>query len=485
MVEHGWGQIPVVNSREEIIGIVTRTDLISVLGVSAEEQGADGLADELESALPAARLALLQAIAAEAEKRQDALYIVGGFVRDLLLGTPSLDFDLVVEGDAIGLAQSLVDQFGGRMTSHQRFGTAKWRLDLDTAGLAKMINLAGGDLSDLPLTLDFVTARTEFYTQPTALPSVRQGNIKLDLHRRDFTINTLALRLDGRFYGQLLDYWGGGRDLREGKIRVLHSISFVDDPTRMLRAVRLEQRLNFEIEPRTLELLKQALVLLDRVSGERIRNELYSSFMEEVWLSIGARLHELGLLRAIDQALTWDDWLMERFHRARQFEPPERWGATQGLDMEAVYYALWLFRSPAEDARRVCQRLRFQVAMEEQILESNRIGRALAEVRIDAPPSQATLLLEQFDQLSLIAAWLALEDDADRRTMIDRYLTHWRHVAPTIDGTALREAGLAPSPAYRRILEALRAAWLDGQISTGEEEQALCQKLIAEYGHES
>lgn len=485
MVEHGWGQVPVVDNRDEIIGIVTRTDLINVLGVSVEEQGGGGLEDELESALSSARLALLKAISDEAERRQDALYIVGGFVRDLLLGTPSTDFDLVVEGDAIGLAQALVGQFGGRMTSHQRFGTAKWRLDLDNSTLTQTIEQAGGTPSDLPPTLDFVTARTEFYTQPTALPSVRQGNIKLDLHRRDFTINTLALRLDGRFYGQLLDYWGGGRDLRDGKIRVLHSISFVDDPTRMLRAVRLEQRLNFEIEPRTLELLKQALVLLDRVSGERIRNELHSSFMEEDWLSIGARLDELGLLDVIDPVLTWDEWLMERFRRARHFEPPGRWGATQGLDMEAVFYALWLFRCKEAEARRVCQRLRFQLAMEEQVLESNRIGRALADVSIDAPPSRVTFLLEQYGQMSLIAAWLALEEDTERRTMIDRYLTHWRHIAPTIDGTTLRESGLAPGPAYREILETLRSALLDGQISTEEEEKELCQKLIADHGHEA
>jgi tRNA nucleotidyltransferase (CCA-adding enzyme) len=207
--------------------------------------------------------------------------------------------------------------------------------------------------------------------------------------------------------------------------------------------------------------------------------------MEDVWLSIGARLHDLGLLEAIDSSLTWDDWLMDRFQRARQFEPPDRWGDTRGLDMESVFYALWLFRCTEHDARRVCQRLRFQVAMEEQILESNRIGRSLADVRLDAPPSRVTFRLEQFGQMSLIAAWLALEEDADRRTMIDRYLTHWRHIAPTIDGTTLRAAGLAPGPAYRHILDTLRAAWLDGQITTAQEEQNMCEKLIADLGHEA
>ena len=207
--------------------------------------------------------------------------------------------------------------------------------------------------------------------------------------------------------------------------------------------------------------------------------------MEEDWLSIGARLDELGLLGVIDPVLTWDEWLMERFRRARHFEPPERWGTMQSLDMEAVFYALWLFRCKEAEARRVCQRLRFQLAMEEQVLESNRIGRALAVMSIDAPPSRVTFLLEQYGQMSLIAAWLALEEDTERRTMIDRYLTHWRHITPTIDGTTLRESGLAPGPAYRKILESLRSALLDGQISTQEEEKELCQKLIADHGHEA
>ena len=184
--------------------------------------------------MPKARLALLKLTAEIAYEQKAALYIVGGFVRDLILERPSQDFDLVVEGDAIALARQLQERYGGRLTTHARFGTAKWMIANIRPELARMLNQPE-NASDLPEFLDLISARTEFYTHPTALPTVERGSIKLDLHRRDFTINTLALRLDGSHYGELHDYWGGLNDLREGLVRVLHSLSFVDDPTRMLQ----------------------------------------------------------------------------------------------------------------------------------------------------------------------------------------------------------------------------------------------------------
>ena len=171
--------------------------------------GAINLAQRLDAALPPARLALLKAIAAEARHLRQGIYIVGGFVRDLLLDRPSLDFDIVVEGDAIALARVLEKRFGGRILAHSRFGTAKWTVAEIRAGLAEKLGDGPFDPHDLPESLDLISARTEFYDYPTALPTVERSSIKLDLHRRDFTINTLALRLDGHHYGDLYDYWGG------------------------------------------------------------------------------------------------------------------------------------------------------------------------------------------------------------------------------------------------------------------------------------
>ncbi|HEY5671279.1 MAG TPA: CBS domain-containing protein, partial [Anaerolineales bacterium] len=302
MTDTGWGQIPVIDPQTgEIIGIVTRTDLIKTLSPRPRIPGRQNLAERLERALPPARLALLKSVAKVAHEQKVALYIVGGFVRDLLLERPSLDFDLVVEGDAIALARALSRKHGGRVTSHARFGTAKWLLTdagKNQGDSRKATNRYDKLSNPNQEFLDLITARTEFYTYPSALPTVERSSIKLDLHRRDFTINTLALRLDGRYYGELYDYWGGFADLRQGIVRVLHSLSFVDDPTRMLRAVRFEQRFGFRIEQRTLELLIEAIPLLERVSGDRIRHELDHILIEERAVEMLARLSELKLLVA-------------------------------------------------------------------------------------------------------------------------------------------------------------------------------------------
>jgi tRNA nucleotidyltransferase (CCA-adding enzyme) len=205
-------------------------------------------------------------------------YFVGGLVRDLLLGQSIVDLDMVIEGDAIALAERLSRRLGGRVIAHKRFGTAKWML---SNGVWAQITDEVSERDELPPSIDFVTARTEFYSHPTALPQVEQSSIKQDLHRRDFTINTLAIRLDPDHWGELLDFYGGEEDLHEGIIRVLHSLSFIDDPTRILRAARLESRLGFRLDPRSEELIDDALPLLRRVSGDRIRHELELIFRED------------------------------------------------------------------------------------------------------------------------------------------------------------------------------------------------------------
>src|SRR5512137_2240263 len=185
---------------------------------------------DLDQKLSSRQLALLRIVADAAATRHLPLYLVGGFVRDLLLGSPATDFDLVVEGDAISLARMLAAQYGGKVTSHLRFGTAQWFL-------------SGSDHH----VLDFISTRSETYKHPAALPTVKPGTLTDDLLRRDFTINTLALRLDAKHWGELRDDLGGLEDLKHGLVRVLHPLSFQDDPTRLFRAVRYEKRYGFRI----------------------------------------------------------------------------------------------------------------------------------------------------------------------------------------------------------------------------------------------
>jgi tRNA nucleotidyltransferase (CCA-adding enzyme) len=519
MTDSGWGQIPVVNPENgEIIGIVTRTDLLKTLTPSSRVPSPDNLANRLEAALPPARLALIKAVAYAAYEQRSALYIVGGFVRDLLLNRPSIDFDLVVEGDAISLARALARKFGGRVTTHARFGTAKWHISEIQPQLSAQFGItpARANISsdrerkthwptrlvdqkrsharlfaqpsesayeDIPETLDLVTARTEFYNYPSALPTIERGSIKLDLHRRDFTINTMALRLDGHHYGELHDYWGGLNDLNHRLVRVLHSLSFVDDPTRMLRAVRFEKRFDFYIEERTLDLLKEAISLLDRVSGDRIRHELNHIFAEKQAHQIMARLRELGLLQTIHPTLQWDRWLSQRFQALQEIEPGADWQletykTNKSLLLIHLSYVLLACRQPGDQVLGLSKRLKLSTELRTAALESSKLWQDLPNL-VGAKPSAAVRRLATTPPLARYAVYLA-SSDPHRCQVLENYAARWRKINPTIDGHDLRMLGLPPGPVYRRILEALHDAWLDGEVNSREQEMALTQKLIHE-----
>src|SRR3989475_5291242 len=215
-------------------------------------------------------------------------YLVGGLVRDLLLGHKNLDVDLTVEGDGMTFARRLADQHGAGLKIFDRFATA-------------LVVFPDG------FKLDVATARRESYAHPTALPTVRPSSIKDDLYRRDFTINALAIRLNVSRFGELVDFYGGLRDLEHKVIRVLHSRSFVDDPTRVFRAIRFEQRFGFRIEKHTLTLLKEAAAsdLVHRLSGPRLRNEVMRLLSEQAPIRTIRRMAEFDLLRFLHTGLAW------------------------------------------------------------------------------------------------------------------------------------------------------------------------------------
>ncbi|MBN2500891.1 MAG: CCA tRNA nucleotidyltransferase, partial [Anaerolineales bacterium] len=307
--------------------------------------------------------------------------------------------------------------------------------------------------------------------------------IKLDLHRRDFTINTLALRLDGRHYGDLHDYWGGVSDLQNGLIRVLHSLSFVDDPTRILRAVRFEQRFNFQIEDRTLELLQAALPLLDRVSGDRVRHELNAILREDHHLAMLDRLAELDVIPAIHPELVWSAPVRALLAELQTEALEPEWGLDE-LDATAelqrdLSYVLWLSHLAADKAQAVGQRLRLPQALLAVIAEAQSILSDLESIE-GRQPSAVVARLEKVPHLAIYAAYLRTGDE-EIKTALHTYVQEWQHITPSLDGHDLRERGLPPGPHYRQILNALRDAWVDGRVSSTTEEQSLLEKLIQEY----
>ncbi len=412
-------------------------------------------AERLERALPPDHLALLRLVADAAVECGLPLYLVGGFVRDLYLGRPVTDFDLVVEGDAIPLAKALAAQHGGRVTAHVRFGTAQWFLpDSDIHAL------------------DFISTRSESYKHPAALPTVKPGTLTDDLRRRDFTINTLALRLDGEAFGELRDDLGGLEDLEAGLVRVLHPVSFVDDPTRLFRAVRYEERYGFQIAPETLALIPEALSQIARLSAERVRHELDLVLKEENAARMLKRLTELGILAAVHPALEWNHVTQTRFVNGL--------AASQTLELppsrRMLGWTLWLMDVPLPGLKSIEKRLHFESGLRELLLAASTLFTDIKSLA-GKKPSQCVAVLDEIPLKAVQAVFLALSAGAARQRLHD-YLETWQHVKPKTTGHTLLKRGIPPGPAYQSILRRLRDARLDGELKTEAEEMDLLEKLI-------
>lgn len=477
MATSTWGQVPVLDPESnEIIGIVTRTDLISTLNHDDELPTQNEIADMLSEALPPARRALLHAIADAAYEQGVQAFIVGGFVRDLLLQLPSQDFDVVIEGDAMAFAEHLVRQFGGRVVAHKRFGTAKWILNQEALEAALTSNrMEDFNRADLPEHLDLITARTEFYNKPAALPVVERSSIKMDLHRRDFTINTLALRLDGSHFGKIFDFWGGYSDLQQKKIRVLHALSFVDDATRMLRAVRFSTRFNFEIEPQTLSLIKGSLPLLAEISGARLIHEFELIFSENKAPEMIRQLGSLGILAAIHPALPWDDLSIDRLARGLTALTQANMTVTPEEKLQTLW-CLWLQDLNPEALQAVGRRLRLSTKLLGWIEQTRALWQLLPTLQ-GQRPSQITQKLESFHAVP-VRSILATCENPDLRQILQIYQDEYRHVRSFTTGKDLQALGLPPSPRYAAILSTLKQAWLDGEIQSEGEEKVLLKRLL-------
>jgi tRNA nucleotidyltransferase (CCA-adding enzyme) len=490
MIESDWGQIPVVDDADRIIGIVTRTDLIKLWDEAAlPSRHAEATAKKLQEVLSPVQYALLRLIGEEVNVLNYTVYVVGGFVRDLLLDGHLLDMaapdmDIVIEGNAIAFAQRMQSLYGGRIVPHKRFNTAKWLLadpghPVNTHKLLADLDTEGA-IHDLPAHLDFVTARTEFYTAPTVLPTVEDSSIKLDLHRRDFTINTLALCLNPDRWGELLDFWGGVNDLKLGVIRVLHSLSFVDDPTRILRAVRYEQRFDFEIEPRTLELLLDATELLDRVTPARIRHELERILQEEYPENALARLQELGILARLHPALRFDAKLAQAFAALRDAivqAPSDSPLRTEPIDR--LYWGILVSQLPASAHIELTARLGLRSETQQLMRGLAHLHRHLSELeKRGLAPSRIVAILDPVDAVSLALLPIIYADRPQALAYAERYLTTWRFIHPELDGHDLANLGVPRGPLYSDLLRTLRAARLDGVLLTRDDEAAYVRSFL-------
>ena len=458
VVERHVGSLPVMQDGK-LVGIVTRTDLLRELYHQDEEQhwNKTGGGPKLSlSRVTEPFLSRLRVAARLAAEKRIRMYLVGGFVRDLLLSRPSDDVDLVVEGDAIALARALQDELGGKLITHEKYMTATLKFSEDDK-------------------LDIASARREVYVRPAALPEVAQSKLKSDLYRRDFTINALALRLSDTLEATVIDFFGGRQDLDTKKIRVLHNHSFIDDPTRILRAVRFEQRLGFSIEPHTKQLIKSALDadVFRLAHGERLAEELRLSLCESDPVKVLTRLHKLKVLRALHKELRFEQKQQARTERAIQFM--DRYPDLVPQDRRWIAPLLLIHMELSKEGLKFLED-RFGWA----IIKWPRPLRQLLKylTRKDPRPSEIAEALDTLYHVQIaVLSGIANHPTFDQR--IEHYLTVTRDMVPLIKGDDILARGVPQGPEVKKWKAKAFAAQRDGEFDDREGAVAWLEEAMA------
>jgi len=470
MAKNNTGRL-LVKENGRLAGIVTRSDIIATLGSAGakKETGKNSLPRDGDDLTPLLKERLsrriqgrLFLVGQKADWENVRAHVAGGFVRDLLLGLPSSDLDIVVEPHALPFAEKLREYLGGRLVTYEDFGTAT-------------LFLSDGS------RIDLVTARREFYPGPAALPEVETAGLKNDLFRRDFTINTMALCLNAPHFGRLVDFFGGSEDLERGIIRVLYNLSFVEDPLRVLRAVRFEQRFGFRMEQTTHALFKNAVKtrVLEKVSKERLADEFLQVFKEPKTAGLLIRYFETGIADVLFPGIRSSRELKKRLFMLQDALGDKKSAANEKILLPAVYLAALMLDLPFQEARHLCRRLRLPGDVRKRVLDvlSSLPGlrkelqnKNVLPSRLDAllggQPEETLLLLQLTDNNGAVAG------------NVRRYREEIRNTKIMITGRNLVELGHSPGPSFGRVLAAVRAARLDGRITTREEELTLAEQLL-------
>ncbi len=484
MVTEDIGRLPVLDDDKQLVGLVSRGDVLKTLygdngsnvflvpewaTLLKDDFAASGRTVQLEprsvnlqaqmSKLDSPTSWLCIQTGTVAAQLNMVAYAVGGSVRDLILNVPNFDLDFVIEGPAIELASAMESAYPARLevvARHERFQTAKLWFFADTRR-----------------DVDFSTARTEFYEFPAALPTVEASQLEQDLLRRDFTINALAICLNPGRYGMLVDHFGGLEDIKKKTIRVLHAFSFIEDPTRIIRAVRFASRLEFNIEPKTKELAKRAVAMgiFDNLGGNRMRDELRSILESPRRIRALDLLAELGAkLRYLDAELEYSLSIRTLLRRAERLL--KRYSLTQPW---VVYLALLLSELDEHRIDAVLDRFHLTNEQKTIVRKGLAIPRQLPEIvetlnKQGVKNSQIYYLLKGKPEESLAIAACLAGPGAPLRRMIRLYLEHLEKVQIELSGSDLVEIGVPPGPEIGRALDAILERRLDGIIKSKQDE---------------
>jgi len=407
---------------------------------------------------------ILRQVGAVSEELKCSIFAAGGVVRDLLLGYDNIDVDIVVEGDGIALASIVAERMDAKITAHHKFGTAE------------LIFPDG-------FKLDVATARVEYYEYPAALPQVESSSLRQDLYRRDFTINAMSVSLNQADFGELVDYFGGREDLHYGLVRVLYNLSFVEDPTRILRAVRFEQRYKIQIEPQTLKLLKDAVKqkVLQQVSNDRLWDELYHIMLEPEAGKMFARLDVLQVLPQVLPGVTY--WEVQPVLKGinKSIKILKEWGINDHADPWLPMLIAVLHWSSEEVAEQICIKYSLNKKQTEKVLatlkgwrealrkiwkdpESNKIS-DMARIILDLPRESYPLLITLLDE-----EWM--------KERFKDILKAIKENKPLLSGKYIKSLGYKPGPIYRDALTELWRVRLDGLVTSEEEEKKFLNNYL-------
>jgi tRNA nucleotidyltransferase (CCA-adding enzyme) len=471
--------LPVVEDNR-VVGVITRTDLMNILvggpvipdffyvsKHASHFEKKKNMAAMLKERLPRRIIRLFKGFGSVADMLGYNAYLVGGFVRDLFLKQENLDVDVVIEGEGIKFAHEFAEHHEVRVRSHRKFGTA-------------VLIFPDG------FKVDVATARMEYYESPAAPPTVEMSSLRMDLFRRDFTINTLAVKLNKREYGSLVDYFGGQRDLKEKVIRVLHNLSFVEDPTRVLRAIRFEQRFGFHIDKLTLALMKNAVKIdcFKALSGRRLFLELKLLLKEQEPLQAIRRMNEFHLLQVISPEIEFTKGLktllqdiegvLSWYNLLYLEDIYEPWkvywhGLTSALETKAL-------RRLAEGMQMVDQESR------RMIWEREELGGLLEKLyRLKSDDKYGLYTLLSHYDTEILLYMMAKVNNEKIKRMISNYFTKLKSTKVLLRGKDLKGMGVKPGPIYKEIFDSLLRARLNNSIRTKDEEAGFVKKMFASH----
>lgn len=471
--------VPVVDNKEnrKLIGVITRMDILRLfhdnianfrtfsrmiekrIGAYKERN----ISHLLKDRIPVSLYNLLLDIGRISSDIKCQSYLVGGFVRDLLLNVKNFDIDIVVEGDATVLAREFAKLKNVKASIHLKFRTAVVIVD--------------------NIRIDFTTSRTEYYNSPGSLPNIEYSSIKSDLFRRDFTINAMAIKLNMPDFGLLLDFYGGQRDIADKKIRVLHNLSFVDDPTRGLRAIRFAIRYGFEIGPHTTRLLKHAvnLKLFDRAPGSRILYELRHILEEKNYIEGLKLMKKFDLLSVFNSKINLDEYKLNLFHNLDRIYEWYSFQFTEEIDIFKCRFVVLIDELKHRDVMSLLKRLQVASSLYNEIMESFFKSKVIFNKLKKIKKIKPSLIYNYFKDLKVeYILYVGALLGSNYEEYIKNYFTIYRYMKLEIDGSVLIKEGFKPSKKFGEVLNKLLMLKLDGIIKTADEELTMAKKIFEE-----